>query len=171
MKIIFLDVDGVLNSRHTKEKIEGYIFVEDRKILLLKQIIDQTAAKVVLTSTWRHGWPEAEMGEDTLDARLFVALRDKLLEFGIELFGYTPITNKAMNRRGEEIDLWLKSYDEKEIEGMVILDDLNCAYLRPHSRYAVRTSFDKGLEEKHLKMAENVLKMGRNSKNESCSGN
>ena len=49
MKVIFLDVDGVLNSLSCKEKIDGYLFVEDEKIALLKELIDHTGAKVVLS--------------------------------------------------------------------------------------------------------------------------
>ena len=59
MKVIFLDVDGVLNSdeyidRAQKQEIQGierHIDVE--KIKLLKKAIDETGAKVVLSSSWR----------------------------------------------------------------------------------------------------------------------
>lgn len=60
MKIIFLDVDGVLNnSKWVKRMFDECVHVyakdmlEDRAIRLLKQIIDATGASVVITSTWR----------------------------------------------------------------------------------------------------------------------
>ncbi len=57
MKIIFLDIDGVLNSRQydaERGTAEGNIDVS--RLLLLKQLIDQTGAKIVLTSSWRRHW-------------------------------------------------------------------------------------------------------------------
>lgn len=157
MKLIALDIDGVLNASFTKERLDGFIFVSDCKIELLKQLVDRTGAKVLLTSTWRHGWADLDAGLDTRDAKHFVALRDKLLEFGIELMDYTPITNGAMNHRGEEIDMWMKSWEGEPIESMVLLDDLNGCYLRPYSSRLVRMSFTKGLLQKHVDLAVKML--------------
>ncbi|MFR1854625.1 MAG: HAD domain-containing protein, partial [Beduini sp.] len=56
MKIIILDIDGVLNCEYCKIKIDGVHFVMDEKIILLKQLVDRTGAKIVLSSTWRYGW-------------------------------------------------------------------------------------------------------------------
>ena len=53
MKIIFLDVDGVLNCATTKERVRDLLFVEDRKVQLLKELVDETGATIILSSTWR----------------------------------------------------------------------------------------------------------------------
>ena len=59
MKVIFLDVDGVLNSKddlliyREKNNITGCILydeVEDRPLKLLKEIIDKTNAKTYIIS-------------------------------------------------------------------------------------------------------------------------
>lgn len=157
MRLIGLDIDGVMNASFTKERLDGYIFVSDCKLELLKQLIDRTGARVLLTSTWRQGWADLDAGLNTRDVSHFIALRDKLLEFGIELMDYTPITNGGMNRRGEEIDMWFKSWKGEPIESLVLLDDLNGAYLRPYSNRLVRTSFTKGLLQKHVDMAVKIL--------------
>lgn len=157
MKIICLDIDGVLNTFFTKERIEGYIFVEPAKIELLKQLIDRTDAKVLLTSTWRHGWRDLERNVESVDKLLYVALSDKLLEFGVELFDYTPITNGSIDRRGEEIAMWMENWKGEPVESMVLLDDLNGVYLRPYSHRLVRTSAQHGLTQKHVDMAVKVL--------------
>ncbi len=157
MKIIGLDVDGVLNATFTKERLDGFIFVSDCKLELLKQLIDRSNARVLLTSTWRQGWADMDAGLNTRDVNHFIALRDKLLEYGIELLDYTPITNGAMNRRGEEIDMWLKAWKGEPIESLVLLDDLNGCYLRPYSNRLVRTSFQKGLLQKHVDLAMKIL--------------
>ena len=61
MKIIFLDVEGVLNTKETYERIrreKGNSIMIDAEIDgfrlgYLKQIIDATDAKVVLSSAWK----------------------------------------------------------------------------------------------------------------------
>ena len=60
MKVIFLDVDGVLNSDEYIDKIKKLNVntikskVSVNKIGLLKQAIDATGARVVLTTSWRY---------------------------------------------------------------------------------------------------------------------
>lgn len=154
MKVIFLDIDGVLNNDRTKERFEGYVFVSDDKILLLKELIDQTGAKIVLSSTWRRGWFCKEhvsepTSADLQDIRLFEALVSKLKEFDIELMDYT----EDFGFRGEEIDLWLKQWRGEPIESYVILDDMGGAEMRPHSRYLVQTGFWDGILPKHVQKA------------------
>ena len=135
------------------------MFVNDNKIKILKEIIDRTNAKVVLSSTWRIGWKHLDIGlTDTWAIRDFIELRDKLLEFGIELYDKTPIFDKFMRRRGEEIQAWLDAH--KDVDGYVIIDDLGGKWLRPCSSHLLQTSEMKGLEEKHIKVAERIMKMG-----------
>lgn len=157
MKVIFLDVDGVLNCLYCKVKIDGFFFVMDEKIELLKQLVDRTGAKVVLTSTWRQGWIDQKMGLNTRDATHYEALQDKLLEFNVELLDHTPISPGNIEKRGEEIDLWLKEWDGEQIESFVILDDMSGRYLRPYSNRLVNTSFTDGLLQKHVEWAVKIL--------------
>ncbi len=154
MKVIFLDIDGVLNCDYCKTKIDGYFFVMDDKIELLREIIEQTDAKIVLISTWRRGWFDLERGIESRDQRHFVALRDKLQEFGIELMSYTPFRQHG---RGLEIEAWFEMWTGEAVERYVILDDMDGKFLRPHSRWLVRTSFAKGLTQKHVRLAVKIL--------------
>lgn len=160
MKVIFLDIDGVLNTYYTKETIGLYTFVSKDKILLLKELIDKTDAKIVLSSTWRRGWylkerinPEKLTSGELQDIRLFDALQAKLAEYDVHMIGYTD----DFGLRGEEIDLWLKQWDGEPIESFVILDDMCGTELRPHSRYLIQTSMFEGLNEKHVARAIKIL--------------
>ena len=81
MKVIFLDIDGVLNHAGCTEKIDGCYFVEEPLIMNLVNLMDATGAKVVLSSTWRLGWLEMDSGLDTKEVRHFKALKEK--SFGI----------------------------------------------------------------------------------------
>lgn len=110
MKVIFLDIDGVLNSDEYFEKvvhsniqgIERDVDVE--KIKLLKKAIDETGAKIVLISSWRY----------TKNAQ---SLKELLANYGI----YTTSTPFIQNKRGLEIKQWLS--DNQNVEDFVILDD------------------------------------------------
>jgi hypothetical protein len=54
MKVIFLDIDGVLNCKKTPNP-RKFPYVVDRKLLRrLKRLLDRTGAKAVLSSTWRY---------------------------------------------------------------------------------------------------------------------
>jgi HAD domain in Swiss Army Knife RNA repair proteins len=53
MKVIFLDIDGVLNCDKTPNP-RKFPYVVDKKLLSrLKKLLQRTKAKVVLSSTWR----------------------------------------------------------------------------------------------------------------------
>ena len=55
MKVIFLDIDGVLNEDTTPTRTQSCaLFIDQEKLLRLKRIIDATQAKIVLSSTWRY---------------------------------------------------------------------------------------------------------------------
>ncbi len=128
MKVIFLDIDGVLNSDEYYEKtrnldiqgIESEIDVS--KIELLKKAIDITEAKVVLTSSWRY----------TKNALL---LKDLLRKYKINVDSTPYIDNK----RGLEIKKWL--LDNPNVEDYVIIDD------------EVFSSYDEELMSKLIKIS------------------
>ena len=52
MKIIFLDVDGVLNSLNDGNSIR---LRTDLHLKLLKKIVDATGIKIIQSSSWRIG--------------------------------------------------------------------------------------------------------------------
>lgn len=54
-KIIFLDVDGVLNNQNTFKKVQRVSDMLDPYLILLaNRIVEATGAEVVLSSSWRH---------------------------------------------------------------------------------------------------------------------
>lgn len=159
MKVIFLDIDGVLNHDGCKEKIDGYYFVEEPLIMNLVNLVDATGAKIVLSSTWRLGWLEMDSGLDTKEVRHFKALRDKLEDFGIEFLSRTPLMtpNNDMRERGKEIKSWLEHWGGEEIESFVILDDLDYPYLQPYIHNVVHTEFSDGLTKQNVREAIIIL--------------
>lgn len=150
MKVIFLDIDGVLNYTGSPTKLpNGYSFAEDDKIQLLKMIIDATGAKVVLSSDWRYGWIDEkhEWRDD------YIALRDKLLEYGIELMDKTP--RLYGGHRGTEILQWINDWKGEYITNFIILDDRTD--MQPFSCVLIQTSPDTGLTTKDVSTAIQLL--------------
>lgn len=157
MKLIFLDIDGVLNTNYTEELTPtAAIFVEDSKIKILKQIIDETDAKVVLSSTWRWGWMHLEEGKESVLSEDFILLERKLREFNIELFDRTPYFGWGRDR-GEEIKAYLDNRDD--VEGYVIIDDMSSIRLRPCDSHLLQTSEWEGLQEEHVEVAKRIMEM------------
>jgi hypothetical protein len=53
MKVLFLDIDGVLNCEKTPNPRE-FPYIVDKKLLArLKKLLERTGAKIVLSSSWR----------------------------------------------------------------------------------------------------------------------
>lgn len=162
MRLIFLDIDGVLNRIATEERFEGYTFVEPQKLLYLQEIVRATGAKLVLTSTWRHGWYCKENGltkesRDLEDIRFFDALQRKLHEYNLDFLGYTD----DFALRGKEIEKWKTEWTGEPIESFVILDDLPEEELEPYSDRLVQTCLHEGLLPEHVEQAIAMLNSKR----------
>lgn len=146
IKVIFLDVDGVLNSSHTTRKTaSGYTFVGNRQLKNLKHIVKETGAKVVLSSDWRYGRDDPVYNSDYLE------LRHELQRYGIQFYGFTP--ELPSGHRGAEISKWLKAHEE--VGNFVILDDRTD--IEPNKDHWVRTVMSQGLGVKEAEDAINIL--------------
>lgn len=117
MKVIFLDIDGVLNSPATwalKELNDplnkGVDQIDYSMLGLLSRIVSRTNAKIVISSTWRkiHSLDEIH---DMFVARGWQHPRDTIID-------RTPSSSHGF--RGEEIKSWL---DNHEVQDYIILDD------------------------------------------------
>jgi len=161
-KIIFLDIDGVLNSTEVAYQIRkdginnngfGGFFKEPTEpthsnvcwgqelVDNLKYIIEKTNAKVVISSTWRvtHRWQTFP--------KMFA-----LYGFpDIEIIGATPKLNIA---RGYEIREWL--HHNKDVEKYVILDD-NSDMLESQMPFFVKTDLHIGLTKENAEKAIDIL--------------
>ena len=104
MKVIFLDVDGVLNSQQLFEKCEDdqLISVDEDNIKNLKTIVDATGAKIVLSSSWRYGWAEhSDAVQDWCQI-----LVDILAKYDLKIIDKTEYLSSG--RREDEIKEHLK---------------------------------------------------------------
>lgn len=149
-RVLFLDVDGVLNHRA--------IFVPSRTggplcpdcIGLLRDVVRRTACRVVLSSTWRKlehhvaqleaagGFPARHDDWRTID--LPVEMVDGLI--------------RNVHKRGDEIAEWLSRHPE--VDRYAIVDD-DDDMLPEQLRFFVRTSFETGLRPEHADALVSIL--------------
>lgn len=161
-KVIFLDIDGVLNSSvwnysHQKE-IDLGILVDCEKIKMLSQLVHKTNAKIVLHSGWRF-WFSDNMLPLRKESEI---LADMLLDEGIRISEVTPdLTTDEIKRtlkfskvKADEILAWLRGHDD--ISGWVVIDDLdlNNEIVRQHQ---VKTDASEGLTWADILTAEKLL--------------
>lgn len=117
MKVIFLDVDGVLNDSSTKETClspDGYTGVDDEKLYRLARIVWSTGARVVLTSTWKEELDD-KLNPLSNDGRY---LLQKIAEYGLGLYDKTE---DDVFDRGHGILKWLSNHHE--VDTCIVLDD------------------------------------------------
>lgn len=151
-KVIFLDVDGVLNCHSTKDTCCGYRGIEDKKVSYLKEIIDATGAIIVLVSSWKEWWTANPKFKSSQD-EMATYLDKKLANYGL------IIRDKTLNsyRRGKGILRYIEMQKENgiEIKKFVVLDDEVFDYLETKlTKHLIQTSFyQNGLEKKHVRKA------------------
>jgi len=111
MKIIFLDVDGVLNNDNHIYKY-GSNYIDNNLLNLLVALVKSTNAELVLSSTWRlfHEYKKI--------------IDEKLSKFNIKILDSTPLikhNRPGWISRSEEIKTWLNEHPQ--VSKFVILDD------------------------------------------------
>ena len=178
MKVIFLDVDGVLNGYNCLDSIKcklmdilksynlctnwyrnyrtKLVYVDEKRVKRLAKIVHSTGAKVVLSSSWRDGFWNIPYEKKSVPQKLLTDLFNK---YDIQVIGITP--NAHDGKRYKEIMSWLSKHIE--VDGYVILDDeildLRC-FVGIRLVQTISTFMGKervGLEREHIQEAINIL--------------
>jgi hypothetical protein len=165
-KIIFLDIDGVLNSykywdskefqdyhklvessKNYKEVISQTKEIDPEAVEVLNKIIELTKAKIVVSSTWRSRMDEVH---EALNGRNFKG----------EIIDRTP-KGCYDCLRGNEILKWMK--DNQKIIGdystyknyVILDDDSDMLYWQRNNFIQINTK--EGLSEKHIEQCVKIL--------------
>ncbi|WP_026655635.1 MULTISPECIES: HAD domain-containing protein [Butyrivibrio] len=186
--IIFLDIDGVLNSKfwdeeHQREISDGRL-VDAGAVRLLAELIKKADAKLILHSGWRF-WFDENLKPLRPEAEHLITV---MAQEGIRLDGVTPdLTTEEIRKskkfslvKAEEILLWLKeniasansdfsSNDEtfkidetsKDADfpaNWLVLDDLEL-HNGLIARHQVKPDPNVGLTHEDVRRALNILKL------------
>lgn len=164
MKVVFLDIDGVLNSqawfdRQANEGLTGFdpsdeeawlTMLDPDCVARLDRLVAAHDAKVVISSSWR------QLLEPSTIARL-LARRG----FRGEVIGATTTSNALTptrkTQRGDQIAHWLATASgvTSDVTSFVILDDdEDMVHLAPRH---VKTAWAKGLTEDDAARASELL--------------
>ena len=178
MKVIFLDIDGVLNSDYdwlaSKKTMivndTGYMGISNVRLRLLKQIVDATDAKIVLVSSWkRHYISYKNQVKDYLEANVDMPLshyceRDKFGYYlhrkfrknGLEIFDTTLMYERTSRHRGDGICNYLSAH--KDITNWVVLDDeIFIDYYDNITQHLIFTNDQFGLTKQNVEDAIKIL--------------
>ncbi len=171
MKVIFLDIDGVLNTSETfKKRHKEYlktgiwnIEIDDHRVEKLERIVEKTDAKIVLSSSWRY-FGEMKDGKFVPKNEKAEKLIKKLEQYGLHIYDITPVDQYGY--RANEINEWLK---DKDVESFVILDDESSFLIEFIGKELIKTSLIEdgeilknmddctGLCEEHVDLAISKL--------------
>lgn len=142
MKIIFLDIDGVLNTPKLLKKF-GFDFIDDILVALVARIVNETGAKIVLSSTWRIEEKNKQLVQEALAQR------------NLEIHDSTPVITRSGGwesagwvERREEIQAWLNN---NEVTKFAIIDDWDDASIEGSF---FKTNEDVGLT---VSIAEQII--------------
>lgn len=152
MRVIFLDVDGVLNNCHTRTKTsDGWCFVDDHLVARLKRLLTLSGARLVLSSTWREGWHQEDESKNDIS---FIELRDKFNQFGIEIFDRT---GEMRMHRWQSIKEYMERQCGDPIEHYVIIDDWDD--MGEYINHLVLTNSFTGLTDEDVEEALRILEI------------
>ena len=142
MKLIFLDIDGVMNSQSGKEPYLADMEIE--KLLLLKSLAEDTKGGVVLISDRR--WSDSYLGE----------FRNALEHYQIPYTGKLNDSVDDEETRGQQILDFLSGLNE-EVERIVILDDNDYGISSLFEDNFILVNKYFGLNEEVVKRAKDIL--------------
>lgn len=155
MKVIFLDIDGVLNSWSTGYKITT------KKLQLLNYILEATGAKIVISSSWRIGSKDVN---DFIDKNFnnrkfrldsFKDITNREVIDNIFYKSTIDLTDTFGPSRGDEIKRWLDNHSD-EVESYVIFDD-DTDMLDEQLEHLVQTDTYYGITDREVHLATLIL--------------
>lgn len=161
-KVIFLDIDGVLNSNlwnesHQREISDGTL-IDSEKIRLLSKLIQSTNAKIILHSGWKY-WFDCDLKPLCREAE---NLRSLLEKEGLTIAGITPDhateeikkSKKFSLIKADEILAWLAAH--KDVEKWIVIDDLDL-HNTEIELHQIKTDQSIGLTVEDVRKAEEML--------------
>lgn len=161
MKVIFLDIDGVLNSIEYFEnnRDTDAAVIDSSKLPLIRELVDRTGARIVLSSSWRSSFflDKSIRGGNRIKSldEIGNMLLQMFDEYGLTLYSITPHHNDF--GRGGEIWSWL--WRHPYVRRFVILDDTFFPDFKWMKRHLVMTDgfLGNGVNKTDIARAISIL--------------
>lgn len=154
MRILFLDIDGVLNSTQAKRRgtCDFHCTFCPIAVKNLNQLLsDLPDLNIVISSSWRFGHDLDRVNPTTGRPSLKSIFKDNGID-AERIIDYTPM-RFSERPRGYEIQEWL---DGHLVTKFAIVDDnSDMVHLAP---FLVKTSIELGLRDSHRKDLLKLLK-------------
>jgi hypothetical protein len=166
MKIIFLDIDGVLNGHEWFPGSQS-TGIKKESVDQLNRILKDTEAKLVISSAWRYLIHNGAMNKRGFEIMLRThgLIVHEVYDVTIKDED-TPGYNKDdMSQwiRGEQIKIWLQKHPE--IETFVVLDDIEIKIPEIEGRF-IKTKEKIGLTKIEADQAIKILNSKKHSAKE-----
>jgi hypothetical protein len=159
MKLLFLDIDGVLNREgvHPEKpswaKHWPFKWVEGRLVRQLTPLVEaHPEIQIVVSSTWRKFFTLAEL-------RTILGEHEK--KVGDRIWTITPDHTGGLwtsSLRGEEIHAFLTDLPRGQVKSWAILDDVDELLPGQHAHF-IQTNPHVGLTERNVDRAITILNM------------
>ena len=154
MKVVFLDIDGVLNCEGSRSRCVGYRGIDDKKVENLAKIVKATGAEIVLISTWKDDWRKTDKAHQGMMANY---LDKKLKKQGLTALDKTRdyIGERYLSRGEGILDYLMNS----NVGNYVILDDFQFDYdsCGLTGNYVKTDNYNGGLTEELAEKAIEIL--------------
>jgi HAD domain in Swiss Army Knife RNA repair proteins len=145
-KILFLDIDGVLNSeayyKSSSHKENYSSRFDPQSVEFIKKLVEEFSLQIVISSTWRYG---------AVDRLMHELKNSELIKYLYHEW-FTPVIHPA--HRGREIKLWLDLHPE--VTDYIIIDDDENILEEQMNRF-VKTGLHEGMTEEHFNRVRAIL--------------
>lgn len=169
-KIIFIDIDGVLNTERHHEYCDkndlnnsddyGYLF-DPMAVKNLARIVNETGADIVISSSWKYSglstlldmWNERGLPGRVIDITPDNISNEMLLKADLDNMEF-------LSCKGYEIKEWLSAHG-KNVSQYAILDDEQ-EMLPDQQSHFVQTNPDVGITKEDSEKVIRILSFGGN---------
>ena len=166
-KIVFLDIDGVLNTEHYQGLLqyqgkswqdEYGAFFDPNTVKQLKRIIDATGADIVVESSWKYLgldamkelWKVRSLPGKIIDITPSSVSDEHLLNIDLE-----NIDTSILYCKGMEIASWLSEQERQDIRYVIIDDEY--VILDSQLPHFILTNPYEGITEEQANKAISIL--------------
>jgi HAD domain in Swiss Army Knife RNA repair proteins len=153
MKVLFLDIDGVLNG-HEKHPDSPYTTIRPDCVQRLNRVIAATHCQLVISSAWRYMLLRIRRNQPAMTLAGFKYMLNThglvFLANGCDIIGYT-CSDERVPTRGGQILKWLMEHPS-QLDSWAVVDDdpMEMELGKSHKRRLVRTDGAKGLQDKDV---------------------